>query len=122
MHQAQSRPGASKWEREVQERAREFAAFIHMTDYQIYLDKQRREAARREAEARGLDGGEKRAAARAQARSPRQTRRSTIRLAPEKHAWALVRETQLSYREIAQITGLGQHEILHMKIQLLRAA
>ena len=122
MRQAQPKPGASKWEREAQERAREFAAFVHMTDYQIYLEKQRREAARQEAEARGLDSAEKRAAARAQARSPRQTRRSTVRMAPEKHAWALVRETQLSYREIAQITGLGQHEILHMKIQLLRAA
>ncbi len=122
MRQAQPRAGATKWEQEAQERAREFAAFVHMTDYQIYLDKQRREAARQKAEARGLDEAEKRAAARAQARSPRQTRRSTVRMAPEQHAWALVRETRLSYREIAQITGLGQHEILHMKIQILRAA
>ncbi len=122
MRQAQSQSGATRWEREAQERAREFVAFVHMTDYQIYLDKQRREAARQAAEARGLDGAEKRAAARAQARSPRQSRRSTVRMAPEQHAWALVRETRLSYREIAQITGLGQHEILHMKIKLLRAA
>ena len=41
---------------------------------------------------------------------------------PRKHAWALVRETSLSYQEIAKITGLDIYQVLLMKIQLLRAA
>jgi hypothetical protein len=123
MRQAQPQSATSRQAEEEQERARDFAAFVHMTDYQIYLDKQRRDAARKEAEARGLDQAEKREAERrAAASASRFTRRSKARMPPEKHAWALVRETQLSYQEIARITGLDICDVLLMKIQLLRAA
>lgn len=99
--------------------AKDLAAFVHMTDYQIYLEKQRRDAARREAEERGLDRAE-RAASRSS--PPRRTHRSNVRMEPHRHAWALVRETKLSYEEIASITGLDIYQVLLMKIQLLRAA
>jgi len=124
MQQAQSQPQSDtlKATQEEQDRAREFAAFVHMTDYQIYVEKQRRDTARREAEERGLDDAERQAAARAANRPTRQGRRSTVRMAPEKHALALVRETQLSYQEIARITGLEIYDVLLMKIQKLRAA
>jgi len=89
-----------------------------MTDYQIYLEKQRRDAARREAEERGLDRSERRSSA----PPPRRTHRSNARMEPNRHAWALVRETKLSYEEIANITGLDIYQVLLMKIQILRAA
>lgn len=97
--------------------AKDLAAFVHMTDYQIYLEKQRRDAARREAEERGLDRQEQH-----RHTVPPRRHRSNARMEPRKHAWALVRETQLSYQEIADITGLDIYQILLMKIQLLRAA
>jgi len=122
MRQAQPERGASGTAEEERERARKFSAFVHMTDYQIYLDKQRRDNARREAEARGLDSEEKREAARRAATASRFTRRSKAQMPPEKHAWALVRETRLSYQEIARITGLDIYDVLLMKIQWLRAA
>lgn len=99
--------------------ARDLAAFVHMTDYQIYVEKQQRDAALKEAEKLGLDTGKKKP----QPRAPtRQARRSTARMEPNRHAWNLVRETKLSYQEIATITGLDIYEVLLMKIQYLRAA
>jgi DNA-directed RNA polymerase specialized sigma24 family protein len=100
--------------------AKDLAAFVHMTDYQIFLEKQRRDTARREAEERGLDN--KKAKSNAPPPPPRRTRRSNARMEPQRHAWVLVRETKLSYQEIAKITGLDIYQVLHMKIQLLRAA
>jgi len=123
MRHAQPQTDTAQAVHEEQERARNFAAFVHMTDYQIYVDKQRRDAARREAEERGLDRQEKREAARRQAaNNSRFTRRSNSRMPPEKHAWALVRETRLSYQEIARITGLNIYDVLLMKIRWMRAA
>ncbi len=97
--------------------ARDLAAFVHMNDYQIYLDKQRRDKARKEAEERGLENSKSK-------KQPQAARRhrSNARMEPQKHAWALVRETQLPYQEIANITGLNIYQVLLMKIQLLRAA
>ena len=74
--------------------------------------------ARREAEERGLDNGK----AKRQPPPPPRRNRSNARMEPRKHAWALVRETSLSYQEIAKITGLDIYQVLLMKIQLLRAA
>ena len=98
--------------------AQDLAAFVHMNDYQIYLEKQRRDQARREAEERGLD----RKKAEQRTTPPPRRHRSNARMEPRKHAWALVRETSLSYQEIAKITGLDIYQVLLMKIQLLRAA
>ena len=98
--------------------ARDLAAFVHMNDYQIYLEKQRRDQARREAEERGLD--RKDSELRAPPRPHRN--RSKAYMEPRKHAWALASETSLSYQEIADITGLDIYQVLLMKIQLLRAA
>ncbi|NKB59077.1 MAG: DUF2786 domain-containing protein [Alphaproteobacteria bacterium] len=98
--------------------ARDLAAFVHMTDYQIYLEKQRRDAARQEAEERGLDRKNKRPPP----PPPRQARRSNAKMEPHRHAWTLVRETKMSYQEISSITGLDIYQVLLMKIQLLRAA
>ncbi len=119
----QAQPSAAPSARPDSKGEQEKAAFVHMTDYQIHVEKQQRETARREAEARGLDRKEREAAARRRdARPTRQVRRSTARMDPDKHAWALVRETRLPYDEIARITGLDIYEVLLMKIQVLRAA
>ena len=108
---AQAKANANKF-------AQGLAAFVHLNDYQIYLEKQRRDQARREAEERGLDN----AKAKRQPPPPPRRNRSNARMEPRKHAWALVRETSLSYQEIAKITGLDIYQVLLMKIQLLRAA
>ena len=100
---------------------RDFAAFVHMTDYQIHLDKRRRDAALAAAQERGLDRDRMMAQQRRQGGGPR-VRRSNARMDPHKHAWALVRETRLSYREIARITGIDIYQVVLMKIQVLRAA
>jgi len=97
--------------------ARDLAAFVHMNDYQIYLEKQRRDQARREAEERGLDRKYSKRRA-----PPPHRNRSKAYMEPRKHAWALASETSLSYQEIADITGLDIYQVLLMKIQLLRAA
>ena len=97
---------------------KDLAAFVHMTDYQIYLEKQRRDQARREAEERGLDNGK----ARRRPPPTQRRQRSNARMEPHRHAWNLVRETKMSYEEIAKITGLDIYQVLLMKIQLLRAA
>lgn len=108
---------AAKTKDDATKFTRDFAAFVHMNDYQIHLEKQRRDQARREAEERGLSSGKTKRQS-----SPPRRHRSTARMEPHKHAWALVRETKLSYEEIATITGLDIYQVLLMKIQLLRAA
>ncbi len=124
MRQAQPSAAPSQSAQADRERVREKAAFVHMTDYQIHVEKQQRDTARREAEERGLDRKEREAAERRRAstRPTRHVQRSTARMDPDKHAWALVRETRLPYHEIARITGLDIYEVLLMKIQVLRAA
>ena len=98
-------------------REAELARHAHMMDHNLHMAKKQREEAMEAARQRGLD---------AQERPPRQrnnrVRRSTARMPSEIHAWKLVTETTLPYREISNITGLDIYQIIHMKIRRLRAA
>ncbi len=111
--------GAQTARSDESEHAQNLASFVHMTDYRIYLEKQRRDAALRDAQERGLDRDNRK---KRPSTPVRNVRRSNARRDPRQHAWALVRETKLSYQEIADITGLDIYQVVLMKIQVLRAA
>jgi len=81
----------------------------------ILHDKVRRAEALREAQARGLDAEELRKAVTA---SVTQARASRRRMNPYRHAAALLRETSLSFREIASITGLDIYAVVGLKLKL----
>lgn len=98
-------------------RAKDFARHVHMMDYDLYVKKQQREEALAKARERGLDADERRPR-----RSDQRASRSKAKMNPRMHAWKLVAETSLPYQEIADITGLKNHEVVFMKIQRLRAA
>lgn len=92
-----------------------FARAVHLMDSFILHDKARRADALRAAQARGLDGEELRKAVTA---SVAQARTSRRRMNPYRHAAALLRETSLSFREIASITGLDIYAVVGLKLKL----
>ncbi len=96
-----------------------FARAVHLMDNFIMEDKARREAALRAAQARGLDAEELRKAVTSTVTQARTTKRR--RMNPYRHAATLLRETSLSFREIANITGLDIYKVVGLKLKL-RAA
>lgn len=93
-----------------------FARAAHLMDNFIMEDKVRREAALRAAQARGLDADELRAAVTSTVTRARSTRQR--RMNPYRHAATLLRETSLSFREIASITGLDIYAVVGLKLKL----
>ncbi len=89
------------------------ATSVHLMDQHLYNDKLRRDEALAKARARGLDRAElsPRHAARIRSMSKR-------RMRPETHAAVLLRETQLPFREVAEITGLDIYQVVGMKLKL----
>ena len=104
------------WQAQEREAAERFAQAVHLMDHYLRTDKARRDAALRVARERGLDGAERAAARRNQDRAV-----SRRRMAPNKHAAVLLRETSFSFKEIADITGLNIYEVVGMKLKM-RAA
>jgi len=96
-----------------------FARAVHLMDNFIMEDKARREAALRAAQSRGLDADELRKAVTSTVTQARATKRR--RMNPYRHAATLLRETSLSFREIANITGLDVYAVVGLKLKL-RAA
>jgi len=92
-----------------------FARAMHLMDNYILSDKVRREEALRAAQARGLDAEELRKAVTASVTQSRVNRR---RMNPNRHAATLLRETSLSFREIANITGLDIYAVVGLKLKL----
>jgi hypothetical protein len=84
-------------------------------DGYILNDKARRADALREAQSRGLDADELRRAVTSSVIKGRSSRR---RMNPNRHAAALLRETTLSFREIASITGLDIYAVVGLKLKL----
>jgi hypothetical protein len=93
-----------------------FARAVHLMDSFILHDKARREEALRAAQARGLDAEELRKAVTASVVQARVNRRR--RMNPNRHAATLLRETTLSFREIASITGLDIYSVVGLKLKL----
>ncbi|MEQ8355189.1 MAG: hypothetical protein RH942_06595 [Kiloniellaceae bacterium] len=92
-----------------------FARAAHLMDSFILSDKVRREAALRAAQERGLDAEELRKAVTSSVTAGRVNRR---RMNPNRHAATLLRETTLSFREIANITGLNIYDVVGLKLKL----
>ena len=97
--------------------AERFARAATLMDFHIAIDKQRREAALREARARGLD-----AASPTPIRPPPRPRVSRTRMNPYVHARLLIRDTKLSLQEIVDITGLDIYQVAAMKLKMRDAA
>ncbi len=92
-----------------------FARAVHLMDSYIMTDKARRADALREAQSRGLDAEELRRAVTSSVLNARSSRR---RMNPIRHATTLLRETSLSFREIASITGLDIYAVVGLKLKL----
>lgn len=92
-----------------------FARAMHLMDNYILSDKVRREEALRAAQQRGLDAEELRKAVTS---SVTQKRTKVRRMNPDRHAATLLRETSLSFREIANITGLDIYAVVGLKLKL----
>ena len=95
-----------------------FARAATLMDFHIAIDKQRREAALREARARGLDAE---IAAPTRPPPPR-PRVSRVRMNPYVHARLLIRDTKLPLQEIVEITGLDIYQVAAMKLKMRAAA
>ena len=91
-----------------------FARAMHLMDNYILSDKARREDALRAAQQRGLDADELRKAVTA---SVTQKRTRQRRMNPRRHAATLLRETSLSFSEIANITGLDIYAVVGLKLK-----
>ena len=91
-----------------------FAQAIHLMDHYLYADKARRENALAAARARGLDAEERAVLA---ARRPDKLA-SRRRMDPFRHAAMLLRETSLSFHEVAQITGLDIYKVVGLKLKM----
>lgn len=96
---------------------RRAAEAVHNIDTQYMSEKERFEAAVREARKRGLDAEERRrAAAAANARPQRAGKRRGRD--PKSHARVLIRETSLPLSEICQLTGLDIYQVVGLKLQM----
>lgn len=86
----------------------------------IAADKARREEALREAQARGLDAEERRAAQQAQRAYRR--RPNPSRMDHMVHARVLLTETSLPLQEVADLTGLDIYQVTGLKLKLRDAS
>jgi len=90
-----------------------FAQSMHLMDYHVHIDKARRDAALEEARRRGLDNE---AAPRARKQRPKPLH--ARRMNPERHAAVLLKETELPFREVAEITGLNIYQVVGLKLKM----
>jgi hypothetical protein len=93
-----------------------FARAAHLMDYQLHLDKYRREAALRAARERGLDAEANAHTARAPIRPRLQV--NPRRMNRNRHAQVLLTETSMPLSEIATLTGLDIYSVVGMKLKL----
>lgn len=91
-----------------------FAQSMHLMDYHVHIDKARRDAALEEARQRGLDHEAAPRAKSKQRAKPLHARRMN----PERHAAVLLKETELPFREVAEITGLNIYQVVGLKLKM----
>jgi len=108
------KPTAARWRMD-----RDMAAYVHMSEHFIRVDKERRERAMEEALRRGLDAEERRAAEQTPFRRPTMGRSKRN---PESHARVLLRETSLPLQEIADLSGLDIYKVVGMKLKMRMTA
>ena len=98
---------------------REFVRSMAVSDYQIQVDKGRREAAIKDAMERGLDASEREAANRRV--SSRKSRPGGRGRNQYSHARVLLAETSLPLQEVASITGLDMYKVVGLKLKMRQA-
>ena len=94
-----------------------FAHSLHLMDYYLHVDKQRRDEALKAARERGLVTD----APPALRSNTAERRNSGRRMNPNRHAAILLKETSLPFNEVARITGLNVYKVVGMKLKM-RAA
>ena len=92
-----------------------FANYFDVSEQNLRMDKERREAALSDAIARGLDKSKQHHSDKtAQGKPPRkQSQRS-----PRNHAQVLLSETAFSVEEIVSLTGLNRYEVIGLKLKM----
>jgi len=92
-----------------------FADYFDVSEQNLRMDKERREAALRDAMARGLDKSGERYSEKTVYRNPprKQSQRS-----PRNHAQVLLSETAFSVEEIVSLTGLNRYEVIGLKLKM----
>jgi hypothetical protein len=93
------------------------ARAAHDVDTWHRMEKERFEAAVREARARGLDADQRRREA-----PPRPPRSKRGGRDPKSHARVLISETTLPLSEISQITGLDFYQVVALKLKMRPAS
>ena len=89
--------------------------YFDVSEQNLRMDKERREAALRDAIARGLDKTNQYHSAKTVHRKPprKQSQRS-----PRNHAQVLLSETAFSVEEIVSLTGLNRYEVIGLKLKM----
>ncbi len=95
--------------------ASEFANQFDISERNLRVDKARREAALRDAIARGLDKTTTEGRERTARRRPPQR---TSQRSPSNHAQVLLAETAFSLQEIVGLTGLDIYEVVGLKLKM----
>ena len=109
--------------REDEIRAKEFARYADLMDYQLRMEKIMRDNAFNAARARGLDREEQQVEESRKKRAANFTRsRSKARMEPQKHAEVLLKETSFPFHEVAVITGLDVYEVVAVKLKMRKSA
>ena len=92
-----------------------FSNYFDVSDQNLRMDKERREAALRDAIARGLDKTKQNHTEKSAHRKPlrKQSQRS-----PRNHAQVLLSETAFSVEEIVSLTGLNRYEVIALKLKM----
>lgn len=99
--------------------ASEFTGYFDITDRNLRADKERHEAALRDAVDRGLDRAKREGAEKA---ARRRAPRNSAQRSPRNHAQVLIAETAFSLEEIVGLTGLDIYEVVGLKLKMRSAA
>jgi len=99
--------------------ASEFTNQFDVSEQNLRVDKARREAALRDAIARGLDKTRREGREKTARRRPPQ---KTSQRSPRNHAQVLLAETAFSLQEIVGLTGLDIYEVVGLKLKMRSVA
>ncbi len=95
--------------------ASNFASHFDISERNLRVDKERREAALRDAIARGLDKNRREGREKTAHRKPPQ---KSSQRNPSNHAQVLLAETAFSLQEIVGLTGLDIYEVVGLKLKM----
>ena len=92
-----------------------FSDYFDVSEQNLRMDKERREAALLDAIARGLDKTKQHNSEKTVHRKPP---RKKSQRSPRNHAQVLLSETAFSVEEIVSLTGLNRYEVIALKLKM----